>query len=225
MALPQLLIPALRTGDRLSRQEFLRIWDGLPWLKNAELIDGVVYVASPVSRSHWNLDIRLIGVLRQYAIHTPGCEAGNNGTWLMLDSAPQPDAFLRISPSRGGQSRDDDERYPSGAPELAAEVCITSTEIDFGHKLALYQRSGVREYITVEQLPARLMWRSLQPDGSYAPLEPDADGVLRSRVFPGLWLDLQAFWSNDGIGLERVLREGLASAEHREFMKSLGGSL
>lgn len=221
MALPQLTQPALTTGDRLSVDQFLRVWDSLPSLKNAELIDGVVYVASPVTRSHWNLDIRLIGLLRHYAIFTPGCQAGNNGTWLMLDSAPQPDAFLRILPSHGGQSNDNHRNYPAGAPELAAEICITSTEIDFGRKLSLYQRAGVREYITVEELSSRLTWRHLQPDGSYSPIHPDATGIIRSQVFPGLWLDTAAFWADDGVALQRTLDAGVASPEHAAFRASL----
>ncbi|MCC6538334.1 MAG: Uma2 family endonuclease [Bryobacterales bacterium] len=221
MAIPQVTLSTLTTGDRLSREEFLRIWDGLPSLKNAELIDGVVYVASPVSQSHWSLDVRMIGVLRRYAIYTPGCQAGNNGTWLMLESAPQPDSFLRILPAYHGQSRDGDHRFPSGAPELAVEVCVTSTEIDFGRKLALYQRAGVREYVTVEDLNKRLLWRRLQPDGSYAVLEPGPDGVIRSQVFPGLWLNVAAFWADNGISLERTLDAGLASPEHAEFVHRL----
>jgi len=221
MAVSQVRLPTLTTGDRLSREEFLRIWDGLPSLKNAELIDGVVYVASPVSQARWSLDVRLIGVLRRYAIYTPGCQAGKNGTWLMLESAPQPDSFLRIRPERCGQSRDDDNRFPSGPPELAAEVCVTSTEIDFGRKLALYQRAGVREHLTVKDLNKRLIWRCLQPDASYAAIEPDPDGVIRSRVFPGLWLDVAAFWAEDGVALERTLDAGLASPEHAEFVRRL----
>ena len=67
----------------------------------------------------------------------------------MLDNAPQPDAYLRILPSHGGQSGDE-ARYCTGAPELAVEICLTSTEVDFGPKRKLYQRAGVREYITIE---------------------------------------------------------------------------
>jgi len=160
--------------------------------------------------------------LTHYEFATPGCEAGNNGTWLMLESAPQPDAFLRILPAHGGQSRDEG-KYPCGAPELVVEICITSTEIDFGRKLALYQRAGVREYLTIVELPRpRLIRRYLDAGGSYPSLSPDADGVYRSRVFPGLWLDPQMLWKGDGEGMRRTLDEGLASPEHQAFLPTLG---
>ena len=94
----------LTTGERMTVEEFLRCWEELPDLKNAELIDGVVHVPSPVSRDHGNLDSLIHWWLVHYVQATPGCKAGNNSTWLMLDSAPQPDAFLRILPSHGGQS-------------------------------------------------------------------------------------------------------------------------
>ena len=75
----------------------------MPWLKKAELIDGVVYVPSPVSLDHGSLDTQIHWWLAQYAYSTPGCQCGNNSTWLMLDSAPQPDSYLRILPAYGGQ--------------------------------------------------------------------------------------------------------------------------
>ena len=73
---------------------------------NAELIDGVVHVPSPVSREHGSLDFLIHWWLAHYAHAAPGRKGGSNSTWLMLDSAPQPDAYLRILPSHGGQSCD-----------------------------------------------------------------------------------------------------------------------
>jgi hypothetical protein len=72
----------------------------------------------------------------------------------MSGSVPQPDVYLRILPSHGGQSRNEgnEGEYGTDAPELVAEVCDTSTEVDFGPKLALYERAGVPEYVTFELL-------------------------------------------------------------------------
>jgi hypothetical protein len=91
--------PGLVTGERMSVDEFLRRWEELPYLKNAGLIDGIVHVGLPVSREHGSLDTLLTWWLAHYAYATPECSAGNNSTWLMLGNAPQPDAYLRISPS------------------------------------------------------------------------------------------------------------------------------
>ncbi len=214
--------PLLVTGERMRLKEFLRRWEELPELKNAELIDGVVYVPSPVSLEHGSLDTMTHWWLAQYAHATPGCRAGNNSTWLMRGSAPQPDAFLRILPSHGGQSRNR-RQYGAGAPELAVEICLTSTEVDFGPKLRLYQRAGVREYITVEMFGERIVWRMLE-SGIYVNQETPADGILRSQVFPGLWLDAAAFWADDGAKMLAALNAGLASEEHQQFVARLAAA-
>jgi Uma2 family endonuclease len=211
--------PGLVTGERLTVEEFLRRWEDLPDLKNAELIDGVVYVSSPVSLNHGSLDFLIHWWLGYYAQATPGCKGGSHSTWLMSGSAPQPDAYLRILPSHGGQSGNEGP-LGAGAPELAVEICVTSTEIDFGLKLALYQRAGVREYITVEQFGQRMIWRVLE-NGAYVAQTLPADGIVRSQVFPGLWLDLAAFWADDGAKMLAVLNAGLASQDHRDFVARL----
>jgi Uma2 family endonuclease len=222
MISPMLRLPGLVTGERMIVEEFLRRWEELPGLKNAELIDGVVHVPSPVSREHGSLDTLMHLWLAYYAQATPGCRAGNNSTWLMLESAPQPDAFLRILPAHGGQSGDG-KLYCTGAPELAVEICITTTEVDFGPKLALYQRAGVREYITVEMFGQRIVWRILK-DSVYVDLETSSDGILRSQVFPGLWLDVAAFWADDGAKLLAVLNSGLSADVHRNFVAHLAAA-
>jgi Uma2 family endonuclease len=219
MLSPVVRPPGLVTGERLTVEEFLRRWEDLPELKNAELIDGVVYVPSPVSRIHGDLDTRIHWWLAHYAHATPGCRAGSNSTWLMSGSAAQPDAYLRILPEHGGQSWND-RLFFGGAPELAVEICVTSAEVDFGPKLDLYQSEGVREYITVEDLWRQIVWRVLE-NGVYAGQTLPADGIVRSQVFPGLWLDVAAFWADDGAKMLAVLNAGLASECHREFVERL----
>jgi Uma2 family endonuclease len=209
----------LITGQRLTVDEFLRRWEELPDLKHAELIDGVVYLPSPLSREHGRRDRRIVSWLAQYEDATPGCESAIGSTWLMLGSAPQPDSYLRILPAYGGQSVDKG-LYCAGAPELAVEISGSSIEIDLGPKLELYQRAGVREYITVEIAGQRITWRVLE-GGVYATQAVPPDGILRSHVFPGLWLDVAAFWADDAARLRAALEAGLASGAHHLFVERL----
>src|SRR5205823_5348662 len=117
-----------------------------------ELIDGIVYMPSPVSLRHQEVQVFLAGWLNFYTIATPGCRPGMEGTWLMGErQVPQPDLTLRIPLEYGGQSRMEG-LYPSGAPELIVEVAVSSRSRDFGVKKRLYERAGVREYLIV--LPA-----------------------------------------------------------------------
>ncbi len=215
-----LLSQALVAGQRLKRQEFLRRWESMPEVKRAELIAGVVYMPSPVSRDHRSHSNLVSAWLCYYAARTPGCDAGNSGTWLMLEDAPQPDADLRILPEYGGQSREEGV-YCAGAPELAAEVSLSSASYDLGPKMELYRAAGVKEYLAVLLGDARVVWRRLV-DGQYLPIEAASDGLLRSAVFPGLWLDPGALLVLDRARVFDVLDLGLRSPEHQNFVRELG---
>jgi Uma2 family endonuclease len=107
---------------------------------------------------------------------------------------------------------------------LAVEICVTSTEVDFGPKLALYEKAGVREYITVELFGRRMTWRVLDRSAVYVAQTLSPDGIVRSTAFPGLWLDLAAFWADDGPKMLAALNAGLASAEHRQFVEQLAAA-
>ena len=196
------------SGDRLSREEFLERWERTPALKKAELIDGVVYLPSPVSFGHGFFDTVLQMLLNNYAAKTPGCETIANATWLMLDSAPQPDSCLCWVPATGKIKTTKD--LATGSPELIVEVAVSSRSYDLGPKLALYQRAEVQEFVAVLVEEERIEWRILE-GGSYRLMQADADGIFHSKVFPGLWLDSAALWRMDRSQLLAVLEQGLQS--------------
>ncbi len=209
--------PPLGDGDRLTSDEFLRRWEAMPELKHAELIDGIVYLPSPVSHTHSQFHGALYRWLAHYADGTPGCEAGLEATWVMGNrSVPQPDTTLRILPERGGQSKVDGD-FTAGAPELVIEIAVSSRSRDLGAKLKLYERMGVREYLIAVTGQSKLIWNVWSAEG-YQPLETGADGIFRSPCFPGLWLDPRALWSLDQPRLFAVLQQGLSTPEHARFV-------
>ena len=137
--------PPLLEGDSLTSDEFLSRWEAIPDLKRAELIDGIVYIPSPVSLNHSDFQVFLAGWLDFYAASTPGCGPGLEGTLLMGEGeVPQPDVTLRILSEYGGQSGLEGP-YTVGAPELIVEVAVSTRSRDFGSKKRLYERTGVRE--------------------------------------------------------------------------------
>ncbi|MBI1790916.1 MAG: Uma2 family endonuclease [Acidobacteria bacterium] len=209
----------LVAGERLSRDEFLRRWELLPHIKRAELIGGVVYMPSPVSIGHAVPDLLAGAWLANYVAATPGCEAGANCTWLMREDAPQPDASLFILPEYGGQCWMEGPLV-AGAPELAIEVAVSSAARDLGPRLELYRAAGVQEYVNVLVKESRIIYRRLV-EGAYVEMHAEADGLLHSVVFPGLWLDPHALLERKGARLFEALNKGLQSPEHADFVQAL----
>jgi Uma2 family endonuclease len=207
----------LETGDRLSRAEFEQRYEASPDLKKAELLEGVVYVPSPVRFDlHATPHSYLVYWLTHYHIFTPGTLTGDNATVrLDLDNEPQPDVLLCIDPALGGKVKRD-EKYLEGSPELVAEVASSSVSIDLGIKFQVYRRNAVQEYVVWRVLDEDVDWFRLR-DGKYVPI-PTTDGILRSEVFPGLWLDAKALVSGDMKRVLAVLDQGIATAEHAVFL-------
>lgn len=176
----------------------------------------------PVSQEdHGSQHFDLIGWLSVYRSATPGVEGGDNGSLrLDLDNMPQPDAFLRIIESCGGQSRIDADGYVEGAPELIAEIAATCASYDLHDKLNVYRRNGVREYIVWRTFDRAIDYFILR-DGRYDPLKPAAKGILQSQVFPGLWLDSASLIAGDVQKVAAVLQKGLASVKHTAFVNRL----
>lgn len=212
-------VPPLRAGDQLTREEFLRRWNASPSIKRAELIEGIVYMPSPVSVEHGRMERWITGWLALYQAATPGTDGENNATSFMLEDTPQPDLNLRILRERGGGSWAEDH-YLHGVPELVAEVCASSASYDLHQKFDLYQSTGIPEYLAVLVLEREIRWHVLA-DGRYKLLTRDADGLLRSRVFPGLWLDGKALLAGDLRQVLDRLGAGLNSDEHASFVAQL----
>ncbi len=215
-------IPPLENGDRLTRAEFERRWDEMPQLKKAELIEGEVFMPSAVRYGQHSYPHSLLGTLLGiYHIETPGVEGGDNGSIrLDVDNEPQPDAFLIIRPERGGQARISKDDYIEGAPELVAEVASSSVSYDLGKKLNVYRRCGVCEYIVWRVRDRQVDW-FVNREGQFERIVPGADGILRSRVFPGLWLDPAALVKGEAAFVKAILEQGLKSPEHADFVARL----
>lgn len=202
-------IPPLQNGDRLTRAEFERRYQAMPGVKKAELIDGVVYMPSPVKHEqHGRPHFDILGWLSAYKSFTPGVDGGDNSTLrLDLDNESQPDGFLRLLPECGGQSRIDADGYIEGAPELIVEVAATSASYDLHQKLNVYRRHKVREYVVWRTLDEQVDWFVLKSD-AFERLEP-ADGIYRSELFPGLCLDWRALVAGDSAKVLATLWSGL----------------
>lgn len=219
---PTRRVPPLQSGDHLTRDEFERRYDAMPPGIKAELINGVVFMASPIRFDyHSEPDGDLFYWLKHYKRFTPRTRCGTaTSLRLDLDNEPQPDSCLFVDPNYGGQARIDTEGYLTFAPDFAGEVAASSASYDLHDKLDLYRRFKVREYMVWRVLDEAIDWFYLR-GGRYHSIEQDQDGIQRSRVFPGLWLDSTAMIHGDTDTVIKVLEKGLATKEHAAFVAKL----
>ena len=212
----------MNAGDRLSRAEFERRYQAHPEITKAELIEGVVHMPSPVHFTlHSQPHVDIIGWLALYRAATPGVVGGDNATVrLDYENVVQPDVLLRLEPALGGRSRVTEDDYLAGPPELVVEIAASSASYDLHDKRRVYARNGVQEYLVAQAYEQRVDWFVLR-EGVYESLQPDAEGILRSEIFPGLWLPVDALWAGDLAMMLEVLQQGLASPEHAAYVAGL----
>jgi len=214
-------VPLLMNGDRMLADEFERRYSAMPHVKKAELLEGVVYMPSPVSiDEHGEPHSDLAGWLVVYKSLTPGVRTGDNTTTkLDRKNQPQPDLLLMIPSTVGGQAQVVD-RFVTNAPELVCEVAYSSRSYDLGVKKDVYAKFGVKEYIVWQIEEDGIDWFVLQ-NGQFVVRDPDADDIFRSTVFPGLWLDWKALLTGDLASVFAVLQQGAATPEHQAFVERL----
>jgi hypothetical protein len=213
-------LPPLENGDRLDQPTFHARYLAMPEEIRAELIGGVVYMSSPVKALHGRPHGLAVGWATVYAASIAGLDLLDNSTSILgHDSEPQPDLCLFTT---GGQASITSDQYLAGAPDFACEVGNSTESIDLNAKKLDYEKYGVREYLVVAVRANRVFWFIRGTDGKFAELPPDVDGILRSRIYPGLWLDPAALLSGDRVRVLAVVNQGIASPEHAAFVAGLG---
>ena len=214
------LPPALQNGDLLKSGEFLRRYEGMPELNKAELIEGKVFMGSPVSgNEHGKQDAMIHTWLGTYAAHTPGVDLYANTT-LLLDSENtfQPDGILCFTKDQHGRKRVNAKGYVMGPVELIVEISASSESIDLGDKYRVYARCGIGEYLIWRTRDQAFDWFVLQNE-VYRAQTPDSRGILRSRTFPGLESDVQALLRLDGAQVLAKLQRALSTPAHAAFVR------
>src|SRR6266542_4544432 len=216
--------PPLLNGDHLTVPEFERRYGAMPEIKRAELIEGIVVMSPPISNLHAETHGMLGAYLRRYARATPVVSLGLNAS-IRLDGKNeyQPDALLRIESGKLSHSKVGPDGLLEGGPEFVAEIAVSCAAYDLHEKKAVYQRCLVPEYFVWQVLDSQIRWFALD-HGDYVELKPRADGVIRSRIFRGLWLDVRGLLAGDEGKVSRTLERGIKSAEHAAFLKRLGAA-
>ncbi len=222
-AKPKTKLPPLVSGEHLDQPTFHERYEAMPDGTWAELVGGMVYMPSPMRNEHGEYDEDVAYWICHYKRFTKGLRSGKNST-VILDEIgeTQPDGHLRIPEQFGGQTRIV-QGYIVGAPELVIEIARSSRSYDLNQKKADYERTGVREYIVVELEPDSIHW-FIRRGSRFGQMRPGPDGIYRSKVFPGLWLDPDALLVEDIDRVVEVLEQGLATPEHAAFAAKLAAA-
>jgi Uma2 family endonuclease len=203
-AAPKLTVE-LENGAVMTREEFHAAYLNRDELRHVELIEGIVYMPSPIKlESHSEPQALLLVWLRAYARNRPGVRAAGPAT-IELDGAnePEPDVVLvRTSPGWLSQ-----EGYIAKAPELVVEIAGSSRSRDLNQKKRAYERNGVKEYVVWRTGDSAIDWFELR-EGRYVSRAPSASGRIESREFPGLVLDVPAALALDEDRVLAALRSG-----------------
>jgi Uma2 family endonuclease len=217
-------LPPLVDGDHLTVEDFERRYEAMPGLKKAELINGVVHMTPPVHDDHSTPHSFASGWITLYSAHTPGTQPHlERSVQFIGHSEVQPDVMLVIRPDHGGATFINERGNLAGSPELILEVAATSANYDLYEKKDLYHANRVREYIVWQTLDQRLDWFEWEST-AYVRRTPDKQGIIRSVVFPGLWLNVTALLEERYDAVLRTVQAGLASAEHRGFARKLASA-
>lgn len=214
-------LPPLENGDQLDQKTFHTRYLAMPEDCRAELIGGIVYMPSPQKIPHSETQLLVVRWLDEYAEATPGTKALLNNTQILgPESEPEPDVCLFIAPEFGGRVFVDKDDFLHGPPELIVEVSSSTESIDLHRKKQDYQKAAVGEYVVLALRTQQVFW-FIRQRGKYKEVPLPADGIFRSRTFPGLWLDAEAMLRCHRQGVLAALKHGLATPEHAAFLAKL----
>jgi Uma2 family endonuclease len=160
--------------------------------QKADLIDGVIYMASPENTDANDLFIWLIIILRSYADKKKLGRVFGSRVACRLDdrNAPEPDILFVRNEHRERLHRGGVE----GPPDLAIEIVSPeSVERDYEKKRKQYQRFGVSEYWIIDDEEKTILQLRLNSRGQYTKVQP-RHGMFHSEVLTGFFLDPNWLW-------------------------------
>jgi len=181
-------VPQRRTGEVTFEEFCERVSEG----QKADLLDGVIYIASPENLDANKLFFWLAWVLSGYAEELGLGEIYGSRVAFRLDenNSPEPDlAFVRKE-RLGGERRG----YFNGAPDVAIEIVSPeSVQRDYRDKRDKYEASGVGEYWILDEHEQVAIFLRRGASGKFREVKL-RKGEFHSEAFPGFWFRPEWLW-------------------------------
>ncbi|HTU17428.1 MAG TPA: Uma2 family endonuclease [Gemmataceae bacterium] len=176
--------------------------------QKADLIDGVIYMASPENTDANDLFVWLISLIHGYVESKNLGQVFGSRVACRLNNrnGPEPDILFvarehadRIH--RGGVE---------GAPDLAIEIVSPeSVERDYDKKRQQYQQAGIPEYWILDEEEKTILLLRLNARGRYREVRPRR-GIFPSQVLLGFYLDPNWLWGRPRPLALQILQQLLA---------------
>ncbi len=196
----------------MKQPEFHRRYRDYPDDTKFELIGGIVYRSLKSGVLQGDFHGELVCVLKVYAGQTPGVKVLDNATTILTEeSEPQPDISMFILPDYGGQPKINEDDYLESPPELLVEVSHSTRSIDMHQKKEDYRKAGVLEYLVICLEEKEIYWFQFSPNR----LLKEKKGVYKSKIFSGLWIDVEGLWKLDNLKLLETLQKESAAMTTR----------
>jgi Uma2 family endonuclease len=176
--------------------------------QKADLIDGVIYMASPDNTDANKLFVWLLRLIGDLVEDGDLGEVLGSRVAFRLDetNAPEPDiAFVRKARAhlikRG---------RVEGPPDMAIEIVSPeSVDRDYQKKRLQFQQAGVPEYWIVDEMEEKVTLLRLSRQRVYREVRP-RKGELHSKILPGLWIRPEWLWQKPRPKIRDILRLLLA---------------
>ncbi len=160
--------------------------------QKADLIDGVIYMASPDNLDGFRLSKWLMGLTDDYVNEKDLGEIFGIRIAFRLDfdQSPEPDIGF-VQKSRLHLAK---RGYFNGPPDAAFEIVSPeSIERDYEKKRHQYEEYGVREYWIIDEMEQLVTLLRLNKRGKFQEVRAKA-GIFSSEVIDGFWLDPNWLW-------------------------------
>jgi len=200
------------TQQKMTFEEFLDRCDEDTW---AEWVNREMIMVSPASPEHQNLSNFLAAMLRIYVeAHDLGM-VFNAPLAMRLEHAREPDLLFVASEHL-------DRLYAGGlegpADMVTEIVSQESLERDRGAKFVEYEAGGVIEYWLIDPLREWAEFYRLGDKGRYETIFAGREGIYRSAVIPGFWLQVEWLWQEPLPDTEALLWEILGYEKVAEML-------
>jgi Uma2 family endonuclease len=177
--------------------------------EKADLLDGVIYMASPESTDDNSLEAWLVSLMRGF---TDELDLGevyvSRVAFRITDKqGPEPDVSFLAKNRRKIVQRG----FVAGAPDVAVEIVSPdSVGRDYVEKRQIYEHAGVREYWIIDPAERKATFLRLSRR-KLREVELENGHIFRSAVLPGFWLDVRWFWAKRRPSAFRLLQQMIAA--------------